>query len=91
MSDSLDTVMTEWKAFDDRHPEYAHLGLGGLTMGLMKALYECPDCPGSFRVPIAHETRELIGCAKCGGMWEWREPEPEKPTSPGKRSRKAQS
>jgi hypothetical protein len=70
MGRHLDTLMREWEDFDRRNPEVAALQVGGLTWGLLRAIAECPDCPGSFRVPV-DAAQTLWRCGRCGGVWRW--------------------
>ena len=66
------TFVEEGQSFARRHE--AELGptasvWGGLVYGLMRALAECPACPGTFRVPLDADWRRLA-CRRCGGVWE---------------------
>ncbi len=61
------------------------LGLTALAWGMLKAIYECPDCPGHYRVPMEERdgcwrqvpyeragddsTWEAIACPHCQGLW----------------------
>jgi hypothetical protein len=70
-TDTLRTVMEEAAAFNTRHN---CLFLGGLIWGLWRAWAECPDCPGSFRVPL-DEDRIYWTCPNCRKVWQRREKE----------------
>lgn len=80
---STDTFTNEALAFTERHGE--QLGpvaatFGGLTFGAMKAIAECPNCPGHFRVPYDAEGRlawpvgngnwKYLRCPECKGVWK---------------------
>ncbi len=61
------------------------LGLTALAWGVLRAIYECPDCPGHYRVPMEQRddcwrqvpferagddsTWEAIACPHCQGLW----------------------
>lgn len=63
---SAATVAIEGDAFAKRHAELGPEAavMGGLAWGLLRALAECPDCPGSFRVPAGQDG--LWRCPACG-------------------------
>lgn len=42
--------------------------LGGVTWGFLRALAECPDCPGVFRIPD-NENWDHLYCPSCNGVW----------------------
>ncbi|HUY76875.1 MAG TPA: hypothetical protein VMV29_08890 [Ktedonobacterales bacterium] len=72
----VDTALREGRAFIDRHPELQEPENGriatfaGLTWGVFRAIYECDDCPGVYRVPVRnHPDGEAITCPSCGGVW----------------------
>jgi len=71
VSDIGETVVTEGMSFIERHPELnsAQADMGGLTWGLMRALYECPVCgPGQYRyTPKDHH--DWMVCSKCQNVW----------------------
>ena len=71
MSDSLQTVIREGTAFNQRHPELNsnQQVYGGWTWGLLRAIAECPNCPGHYRVPQDQEWNVLY-CPNCGTYWE---------------------
>lgn len=79
MSDQPDrdparTFVQEGDAFYAQHvADLGHTAAtwGGLTWGLLRALAECPDCPGVFRYALDDEWR-FWRCPRCGGMWEWK-------------------
>lgn len=59
--DHVATVCDEGRAFDERHRDELNetqRAMGGLIWGLMRALAECPNCPGTFCTPIG----ERFGC-----------------------------
>jgi hypothetical protein len=83
------TVVDEAKAFCQRHPGLngVQKSFGGLAMGLMKALYECPECgPGFYRLPMKHP-ENAIGCRNCRNVWTRQEPT-EKPAKKKRSSKK---
>lgn len=67
----LDTFSREGNAFIQRHPDLPDTAksLGGLTWGILRAVLECPNCPGNFRVPQDQEGRVLYSPC-CGTWWE---------------------
>ena len=68
---AVDTFVDEAAAFHRRHPDLdaQQASFGGLAWGLLRALAECPECPGTFRRPLdAAWTR--LACPRCGGVWE---------------------
>ena len=74
MCDSVHTVIEEGNAFVDRHGlTGAAAALGGLTWGILRAIMECPNCPGHFRIPAHHyppgEDWREIKCSNCGSRW----------------------
>ena len=73
-SEAIDTFMDAWADFDHRHPEYKDNPLGGMTWGFMRAIAECPRCPGVFRVPVDGSNWDLLRCPACGGLWKWQDP-----------------
>lgn len=71
MTDELATFLVEGAAFSDRHE--ATLGArvattGGVFWGLLRAIAECPDCPGVFRRPLDDDWGRL-GCPQCLNVW----------------------
>jgi len=75
---SVHTVVDEGNAFNARHPDLnnTQASLGGLVWGMMRALYECPTCPGKYRVPTVADPNVIV-CTNCGGVWTWQDaPEP---------------
>lgn len=67
-------VVDEAKGFMDRHPDLneTQSGWGGMSFGLLRALMECDNCPGRYRVPLDKEWDSPGGrlyCAHCGGVW----------------------
>jgi hypothetical protein len=73
-----DVVCDEAKAFAARHPDLnaAQQATGMLTWGLLRALAECPDCPGVFRV--SPDDWHTLVCPQCRGVWVYT-PTPEAP------------
>jgi hypothetical protein len=77
MSDDLHSVNTtvdEGLAFIQRHPDLndTQKATGGLMWGLLRAVMECPNCPGEFRVPLDIEWDRpggRIACPRCQGVW----------------------
>ena len=70
--DHTRTCLDEGNAFIARHPELngTQQTIGGLTWGLLRALMECPNCPGVFRRPRQTvEGIEVLWCSSCGGQW----------------------
>src|SRR5690349_18578886 len=96
--DHAETVVREGRAFLDRHPDIADgpaATLGGLTWGILRAVMECDNCPGVYRVPISGGAGgyDAITCPSCGGVWVYRgHPMFSLPATPEttKRSRKRQ-
>lgn len=88
----IDTAL----AFSERHPKIKDTpqgALGAALFGMMKALAECPECPGAFRIPHDSDwTPNLLGewkylaCPQCQRVWTHNDtPKPEPKT---KRKRK---
>jgi hypothetical protein len=72
--DSVATVLREGRTFLDRHPDIANgpaATLGGLTWGILRAVMECDNCPGVYRVPVSGYPGgvDAITCPSCGGVW----------------------
>ncbi len=68
ISHSTHVAVDEMLAFDQRHQgEYM---VGGLVWGLMRAVAECPRCPGVFRVPLDGNSWDELRCPACGGVWQ---------------------
>lgn len=66
---SVHTVIDEGEAFIERNNlDGAAASMGGLTWGLLRAIAECPDCPGIFRVPLDDDWNMLY-CPSCKGIW----------------------
>jgi hypothetical protein len=68
------TVVDEAKAFMDRHKELneTQAVMGGMWFGFLRALMECSECPGYYRVPLDKEWYRPGGrlyCVHCGGVW----------------------
>lgn len=51
---SVDTFVDSALDFTERHRnlDAQQASFGGLLWGAMRAIAECPDCPGRFRVPV---------------------------------------
>ena len=78
MSDHLHathTVVTEGQAFGRRHPDLPEAAqvAGMLAWGLLRAVAECPDCPGVFRLPSDADWTHL-DCPQCRGRWTYQQP-----------------
>lgn len=100
-----DAFLEEAESFIADHPDLSEwqAAVGGTIWGLLRALMECPNCPGHFRVPLRPEEeradlirqlgililveREYLYCPHCGNVWERQEDAP--PPKP-KRKRKKQ-
>lgn len=82
---SANYAIDEAAKFLDRHPDANAHALGGmaaLTFGLMRALYECPHCPGESMIPVsetlkAQQEPPLVGdwwvCARCLKAWRYKD------------------
>lgn len=88
---SVGVVVDEGNAFVARMPEDLRnnswaTSIGSLTYGIMRALAECPNCRGHFRVPCKgyEDTWEYMACTNCGGIWQRIDPVEE----PAKKKRK---
>lgn len=72
MSDHVRTFLTEGQAFVQAHREEVGndsvVEFGGWVWGLMRAIAECPNCPGVFRVPTDDDWTYLV-CPQCKGVW----------------------
>lgn len=66
---STHTVCDEAKAFTARHPELTgtQQANGMLVWGLLRAVAECPNCPGVFRV--SPDNWHTLVCPQCRGVW----------------------
>ncbi len=78
MSDSVKTFTDEALGFIDRNPALNNVQqtFGGLLFGSMRALAECPVCPGHFRIPLDEDgTPNAFGswtylvCQNCQNTW----------------------
>lgn len=96
MSDDLhsaNTTVDEAKAFMERHadlPETQRV-MGGMAYGLLRALMECPHCPGHFRVPLDRDWASPGGrivCPNCRYTWVRREDTPEEAPKVERRNRR---
>lgn len=74
----VDTFVTESASFLKRHPglDDVQKSFGGLTWGLMRAVAECPNCPGHYRVPITADGQidhsgawDRLACSHCRHVW----------------------
>ena len=75
---SVDIVCTEANAFAARHPDLhgtEALPSGMLVWGLLRAIAECPACPGVFRTSPDHW--QTLICPQCHGVWRYQETPPE--------------
>ena len=69
---SVHTMVDEGRKFAEEHSELneTQAAWGAVVWGLLRALYECPNCPGYFRVPrMTTVGVEVLWCARCGGQW----------------------
>lgn len=41
---------------------------GGIVIGFMRAILECPDCPGHFRIP-QDDNWDKLYCRNCKQWW----------------------
>jgi hypothetical protein len=84
---SVHTVVDEGHAFNARHPDLpdAAASFGALAWGMLRALYECPTCPGKYRVPTKDDANVIV-CPNCCGVWTWQDAPPE--TAKRKRGRR---
>lgn len=64
----VETFLREGQAFASRHAELPGATMGGFAWGLLRAVSECPDCPGVYRVPQDQEWLVLV-CGNCHGTW----------------------
>lgn len=67
----VQTMCDEGSAFCKRHPGLSETQAtwGALTWGLLRAIYECPDCPGHYRRPLEGMREDIIICPHCGRVW----------------------
>ena len=78
--DSVKTFVDEAQAFVRRNEDAlgrdtAASSFGGLTWGFMRAIAECPNCPGVFRTPCGSANGfesdfDLLVCPACKGAWQ---------------------
>ena len=75
---SVATFTDEALGFIERNPglNATQQAFGGVLFGAMKALAECPECPGHFRIPLDEDgTPNAFGswtymyCPNCDQMW----------------------
>lgn len=102
----VNTVVEQGNALRERYRERGGepgndaLPTGMLLWGLLRAVAECPNCPGVFRNPYhaggvpgtMDDWGEYLVCPRCGGVWKWldtQEPEPEKPRRKRREARRA--
>lgn len=80
MADPMKTFCDEARGFHDRNrDELDRTGefpkvAGMVTWGLMRALAECPGCPGIFRTPIGSafgcaSAFDVLRCPNCTKVW----------------------
>jgi len=62
--------MKEGTDFMIKYPELdtIQLNLGSITWGFMRAIAECPNCPGVFRIPD-NENWDHLYCPSCNTVW----------------------
>lgn len=66
---SVGTLIDEGEKFIDKSGlTGATVTWGGMVWGLMRAIAECPNCPGRFRTPLDPDWHRLH-CANCGYTW----------------------
>jgi hypothetical protein len=84
IEESLETFSREGNAFVSRHPEFndAQATYGGLIWGFMRAIMECPNCPGHYRIPRDKEYKTLYSPC-CGAYWDSAPKEPEEQKKKG--------
>ena len=82
-SQEVDTFINEAHSFLDRNPQLdsPQQTRGGMTFGYLRAISECPDCPGHFRVPYDSEGHVAwpvgkgdwvyLRCSECKGVWKF--------------------
>lgn len=69
-----DTFVDEANSFIERNNlEGQQATFGGLWWGMLRAVMECPDCPGVFRIPVEGDDIGVIYCPSCKNVWEFRE------------------
>ncbi len=85
---SVNTFTDEAMGFLDRHPalDAQQQSFGGVVWGFMRAIAECPDCPGKFRVPLDDDWHQLY-CTSCEHVWVFVD-QPAEPTKPRRSRRK---
>lgn len=99
MSDPMATFVDETNAFQARHrDELDELGpaatsFGMVTWGMMRALAECPDGPGTFRIPVGHRIGrsdgwDALACPTCQKVWT-RQPDVPEVKKPSRKRRTA--
>ena len=73
--------------FYSSHQDLGHVAAswGGMLMGAMRAILECPDHPGKFRIP-QDDNWDVIVCPECG-VWT-RKDDSEKVIEHPKKTRK---
>ena len=66
----VNTFANEAKDFMDKHKDLTEskMVLGGVAWGFLRALAECPDCPGVYRIPDNEEWDHLY-CPSCKNVW----------------------
>lgn len=64
------TFADEGLKFIQDHPGLNDIqaNLGAVTWGFMRAIAECPECPGIFRIPD-NEDWDHLYCPSCHGVW----------------------
>jgi len=86
---AVNVVCDEGHAFIARHDDLneTQRATGGLLWGLMRAIAECPDCPGVFRASPDHW--QTLVCPQCRGVWRYQDTPASPP--PARRRRKRAS
>ena len=74
----VNTFVNEAISFQSRNKDLSefHSAVGATLFGFMKALSECPECPGHFRIPYdtdgtpnAFGEWKYLYCPHCKNMW----------------------
>lgn len=94
--DSVKTYVDEGQSFLSRNDDLdaQQSSFGSLLWASMRAMAECPDCPGAFRIPHdsdwtpnAFGEWKYLACPKCQKVWELTS-KPERPKTRTPRRRR---
>ena len=68
--EKIQTFINEYRVFTETHTDLndVKLNLGGMAWGFMRAIAECPNCPGVFRIPD-NEDWDHLYCPSCHEVW----------------------